>query len=88
MTPIPFLLHHPQQQNTAHAIAMSAINPETAVTLEVRGKIAIITLCNEKKLNAMTQDLYFRLSQLMREVAKMDEVYVTVLTAKGRFFSA
>lgn len=67
---------------------MSAINPETAVTLEVRGKIAIITLCNEKKLNAMTQDLYFRLSQLMREVAKMDEVYVTVLTAKGRFFSA
>jgi peroxisomal 3,2-trans-enoyl-CoA isomerase len=66
---------------------MTDINPETAVTLEVRGKMAIITLCNEKKLNA-TQDLYFRLSQLMREVAKMDDVFVTVLTAKGRFFSA
>ncbi|GAB7327246.1 hypothetical protein MBLNU13_g11141t1 [Cladosporium sp. NU13] len=67
---------------------MSAINPETAVTLEVRGKVAIITLCNEKKLNALTQDLYFRLAQLMREVATKDEVFVTVLTAKGRFFSA
>jgi peroxisomal 3,2-trans-enoyl-CoA isomerase len=67
---------------------MTDINPETAVTLEVRGKMAIITLCNEKKLNAMTQDLYFRLSQLMREVAKMDDVFVTVLTAKGRYFSA
>ena len=67
---------------------MSAIHPEPAVTLEVRGKVAIITLCNEKKLNALTQDLYFRLAQLMREVATKDEVYVTVLTAKGRFFSA
>jgi peroxisomal 3,2-trans-enoyl-CoA isomerase len=45
-------------------------------------------LCNEKKLNAMTQDTYFRLSQLLRQVAKMDEVFITVLTAKGRFFSA
>lgn len=67
---------------------MSGVNPETAVTLEIRGKIAIITLCNEKKLNAMNGDLYFRLSQLMRQVAKRDDVYVTVLTGKGRFFSA
>lgn len=67
---------------------MAGVNPEIAVTLEVRGKIAIITLSNEKKLNAMTQDLYFRLSQLMREVAKRDDVFITVLTGKGRFFSA
>lgn len=67
---------------------MAGVNPETAVTLEVRDKIAIITLSNEKKLNAMTQDLYFRLSQLMREVAKRDDVFITVLTGKGRFFSA
>lgn len=62
-------------------------DPST-VTLEVRGKIAIITLNIEKKLNAMTQDHYFRLSQLMREVAKREDVFVTVLTGKGRFFSA
>jgi hypothetical protein len=67
---------------------MSGLDPEKVVTLEVRGRVAIITLCNEKKLNAMTQDTYFRLSQLLRQVAKMDEVFITVLTAKGRFFSA
>jgi peroxisomal 3,2-trans-enoyl-CoA isomerase len=67
---------------------MSGLDPEKVVTLEVRGRVAIITLCNEKKLNAMTQDTYFRLSQLLRQVAKMDEVFITVLTGKGRFFSA
>jgi enoyl-CoA hydratase/carnithine racemase len=80
VTPIPFLLAPPTTTEHNNILTMSDINPETAVTLEVRG--------NEKKLNAMTQDLYFRLSQLMREVAKMDDVFVTVLTAKGRFFSA
>ena len=67
---------------------MSGLDPEKVVTLEVRGRVAIITLCNEKELNAMTQDTYFRLSQLLRQVAKMDEVFITVLAAKGRFFSA
>lgn len=64
------------------------LSPEEAITLETRGKVAIITLCNEKKLNAMTQDYYFRISQLLREIAKRDDIYITVLTGKGRFFSA
>jgi peroxisomal 3,2-trans-enoyl-CoA isomerase len=74
--------------NTKTTSTMSGLDPEKVVTLEVRGRVAIITLCNEKKLNAMTQDTYFRLSQLLRQVAKMDEVFITVLTGKGRFFSA
>lgn len=74
--------------NTKITSIMSGLDPEKVVTLEVRGRVAIITLCNEKKLNAMTQDTYFRLSQLLRQVAKMDEVFITVLTGKGRFFSA
>lgn len=61
---------------------------EEAVTLETRGKIAIITINNEKKLNAMTQDHYYRLSELMREVGARDDLYITILTGKGRFFSA
>ncbi len=61
---------------------------EQEVTLEIKGKVAIITINLEKKLNAMTQDHYYRLSTLMREVAARDEVYITVLTGKGRFFSA
>lgn len=67
---------------------MAELTPEQAITLEVRGKIAIITIANEKKLNALTQEMYYHISQLLREIAKRDDVFVTVLTAKGRFFSA
>lgn len=63
-------------------------NSSDAVTLTSRGKIAIITLNLPKKLNALTQDLYYRLSCLMREVAAMDDIYITLLTGKGRYFSA
>jgi len=63
-------------------------NPANAVTLTTRGKIAIITLNLPKKLNALTQDLYYRLSCLMREVAARDDIYITLLTGKGRYFSA
>lgn len=62
------------------------------VTLEYRanerGHIAIITLNNEKKLNAMDQDQFAVLGKCLREIALRDDVYVTVLTAKGRYFSA
>lgn len=67
---------------------MTDLTPEQAISLEIRGKVAIITISNEKKLNAMTQDMYFRISQLLREVAKKDDVFITVLAGKGRFFSA
>ncbi|KAI9838211.1 MAG: hypothetical protein M1837_002526 [Sclerophora amabilis] len=59
-----------------------------AITLEYRGKIAIITFELESKLNALTQALYYRLGVLLREVAGRTDVFVTVLTAKGRYFSA
>ena len=61
---------------------------EDEVTLTTRGRIAIITLNLPKKLNAMTQDLYYRLAQLLHKVAAMDDIYITVLTGNGRFFSA
>lgn len=67
---------------------MATPTPEEAVLFETRGKVAIITLNLEKKLNAMTQDYYFRVSQLLREIAKRDDIVITVLTGKGRFFSA
>ncbi|KAG0650553.1 hypothetical protein D0Z07_3051 [Hyphodiscus hymeniophilus] len=59
-----------------------------AINLEYDGKLAIITLDDEKQLNALSHQLYFRLSQLMREVAARDDVYITLLTGNGRFFSA
>lgn len=62
--------------------------PVEQVQFEVRGRVAIITINQPKKLNALSQDLFFHLSQLMRHVDGRDDVFITVLTAKGRFFSA
>jgi peroxisomal 3,2-trans-enoyl-CoA isomerase len=50
--------------------------------------VAVITLNLPQKLNALDGDLYFKLSVAMREVAARDDIYITVLTGKGRFFSA
>jgi len=58
------------------------------VKVEYRGKIAVITIDNDKKLNALDQDGYYALASSMREVATHDEVFITVLTGKGRYFSA
>ena len=55
------------------------------VTVEYKGKIAVITIDNDKKLNALDQDGYYQLATYMREVATHDEVYITVLTGKGTF---
>ncbi len=61
---------------------------EKSVILTIDGKIAIITLNLPEKLNALTQDLYYRVSSLMREIAARDDIYITILTGKGRYFSA
>lgn len=54
------------------------------VTLEFKGKIAVITIDNEQKLNALDQDGYYALASSLRDVAAHDEVFVTVLTGKGK----
>ncbi|KAI9802023.1 MAG: hypothetical protein M1825_003079 [Sarcosagium campestre] len=61
---------------------------DQAITVSYRDKLAVITLDNEKKLNALDADGYYRLASLLREVASHDEVLVTLLIGKGRFFSA
>ncbi|KAJ4403061.1 dodecenoyl-CoA isomerase [Didymella pomorum] len=61
---------------------------EPGILVEYKGKVAIITLNVPKKLNALNGDLYYQLARAMQEVASHDEVYITVLTGKGRFFSA
>lgn len=61
---------------------------ESIITVEYRGRVATITIDNDKKLNSMSVKQYYELSQKLREIATHDEVYVTFLTAKGRYFSA
>ncbi|KAF1353254.1 enoyl-CoA hydratase/isomerase [Delphinella strobiligena] len=63
-------------------------NVEQDVLYETRGRVAVITLNLPKKLNALTQDHYYRVAVLLREIAERDDITVTVLTGNGRFFSA
>ncbi|KAH0609836.1 uncharacterized protein H6S33_012382 [Morchella sextelata] len=58
------------------------------ILLEVKKNVALITLNQPKKLNALSGTLYYELAQLMRKVADMPDVTVTVLTGTGRYFSA
>jgi enoyl-CoA hydratase/carnithine racemase len=54
-----------------------------SVKCEYKGKFAVITINNQKKLNALDRDGYYQLAKYMREVATHDEVFITVLTGKG-----
>ena len=63
-------------------------SPEEAVLYRTQGRIAIITLNQPKKLNAMTQPYYYRISCLLRDIAANPDISVTVITGSGRFFSA
>ncbi|KAK2605966.1 dodecenoyl-CoA isomerase [Conoideocrella luteorostrata] len=61
---------------------------DSVISLDYRGRIAVITINNEKKLGALSQPQYYDLATKLNEVATHDEVFVTVLTGTGRFFSA
>ncbi|KAK8126701.1 uncharacterized protein PG998_002460 [Apiospora kogelbergensis] len=52
-------------------------------TVEYTGRVAIVTICNEKKLNAMNQSQYYELSQILREIATHDEVFITLPHRQG-----
>jgi Delta3-Delta2-enoyl-CoA isomerase len=58
------------------------------IEIEYRGRVALVTINNPKKLGALSQQGYYDLSQALREIATHDEVFITVLTGKGRYFSA
>lgn len=61
---------------------------ENGILVEYKGKIAIVTLNVPKKLNALDGNLYYQLARAMHEVAAREDIYITVLTGKGRYFSA
>jgi len=60
----------------------------SVIDLEYRGRVAIITINNPKKLNALDMFQYYDLSQKLRQVAVREDIYITLLIGKGRYFSA
>ncbi|CAH0058041.1 unnamed protein product [Clonostachys solani] len=61
---------------------------ESVIELEYKGRFAILTIDKPKKLNALSRAQYYELAQKLRQIAGRSDVFVTVLLAKGRFFSA
>ncbi|KAF8427391.1 ClpP/crotonase-like domain-containing protein [Tirmania nivea] len=67
---------------------MSASPASDPILLTFSGPIAIITLNLPHKLNALTANLYRQLGYLLRKVADMPSITITLLTGNGRYFSA
>ncbi|KAI4908827.1 hypothetical protein J4E90_008564 [Alternaria incomplexa] len=63
-------------------------DPNSPILTTYTNKTAIITLNVPKKLNALDADTYYLLARAMNEVAARDDIYITILTGRGRFFSA
>ncbi|KAM0252122.1 hypothetical protein ACHAQJ_007862 [Trichoderma viride] len=59
-----------------------------AITVDYNGRIAIITLNQPERLNSFNQEQFYLLGEHLREIAKHDEVTITVLVGTGRFFSS
>lgn len=59
-----------------------------SVELEYSGRVAIITINNPKHLGALSRDMVAQLGHHMREADDRKEVYITLLTGTGRFFSS
>ncbi|CAH0043279.1 unnamed protein product [Clonostachys solani] len=65
-----------------------ASEQKSPISLEYKGRVAVLTIDNQQKLNALNQAAYYDLAQKLREIATHDEVFITVILAKGRYFSA
>lgn len=58
------------------------------VELEVLGGVAVVTLNRPEKLNSITNEDVFQIGTYLEDIAKLDDVFVTVLIGTGRFFSS
>ncbi|EKV12228.1 Peroxisomal D3,D2-enoyl-CoA isomerase [Penicillium digitatum] len=61
---------------------------ENLITLTYQDRVAIVTLNQPDKLNALNADLYYLLAERLREINSREDIFITVLTGTGRFFSA
>ncbi|KAJ5302248.1 hypothetical protein PENANT_c008G03227 [Penicillium antarcticum] len=61
---------------------------EQLITISYQDRVAVVTLNRPDKLNALNQDLYYLLAERLREIDQREEIFITVLTGTGRFFSA
>ncbi|PNP42785.1 hypothetical protein TGAMA5MH_05528 [Trichoderma gamsii] len=59
-----------------------------AINVDYKGRIAVITLDQPERLNSFNEEQFYFLGECLREIAKHDEVAITLLIGTGRFFSS
>lgn len=59
-----------------------------SVDLSFSGHVAVVVINNPKQLGALTQDMIVQLGHHLRTAADRGDIYVTLLTGTGRFFSS
>ncbi|EDO18190.1 hypothetical protein Kpol_543p19 [Vanderwaltozyma polyspora DSM 70294] len=67
---------------------MVELKSEDKIKYTINGPFFVIKLDNPKNLNAMTREDYLYLGQLLEKSENNPDVYFTVLTSTGRFFSS
>jgi hypothetical protein len=86
------ILGHSQRLNIFLVVycycAIPTMSDQSVISLEYRGRVAVLTIDNDQKLNSLSQMQYYDLAQKMREIATRDDIFITVILAKGRYFSA
>lgn len=58
------------------------------VKVEYTGSIAIITLDHPQKLNVLTKDDFYQLATYLNQIADREDILITLLIGKGKYFSA
>merc|ERR1719369_1928915 len=68
--------------------ASSASSPLVTTALEMEGQVAVITLNNPSKLNALTEPMGDALISSVEELKDLKDLRVAILTGSGKAFSA
>lgn len=58
------------------------------VILTYHDRIAVIRINKPERLNACDLDNYYDIASALREIDAKKDVYITVITGTGRYFSA
>lgn len=61
---------------------------DRVITVEYLDRVAVITIDNVIKLNALSQQHYYELAQSLRHIAQTESIFVTVVIGRGCYFSA
>ncbi len=67
---------------------MSIYDNYTALTVDIKERIATVTLSRPKQLNALDHGLHVELTRVMDDLAEDNNARVVVLTGAGRAFSS